>query len=76
MTNREEPEGVIGHEMSHIQNYDVRLILIVSTLIGVAGLLASLVWRSAYFTPSQGRRSGQLMLIILGLRVVVVNYGR
>ena len=35
--NREELEGVIGHEMSHIKNYDVRLLLIVSTLIGMAG---------------------------------------
>ena len=32
--NREELEGVIGHEMSHIKNYDVRLLLIVSTLSG------------------------------------------
>jgi nucleotide-binding universal stress UspA family protein len=40
---------VIGHEMSHIKNYDVRLLLIVSTLIGMAGLLASLIWRSALF---------------------------
>src|SRR5664280_3148480 len=35
MMDREELEGVIGHEMSHIKNYDVRLILIVSTLIGM-----------------------------------------
>src|SRR5438270_9306454 len=30
--NREELEGVLGHEMSHIKNYDVRPLLIVSTL--------------------------------------------
>ena len=35
--NREELEGVISHEMSHIKNYDVRLILVVTTLIGFAG---------------------------------------
>jgi heat shock protein HtpX len=49
MMNREELEGVIGHEMSHIKNYDVRLILIVSTLIGLAGLLASIIWRAAFY---------------------------
>ena len=47
--NREELEGVIGHEMSHIKNYDVRLILIVSTLIGIAGLIASIIWRVAFY---------------------------
>jgi heat shock protein HtpX len=62
--NREELEGVIGHEMSHIKNYDVRLLLIVSTLIGLAGLLASLVWRSAFFMPRRGRNSGQIMIVV------------
>ena len=33
--NREELEGVIGHEMSHIRNYDVRLVLIVATSIAL-----------------------------------------
>ena len=71
MMNREELEGVIGHEMSHVKNYDVRLILIVSTLIGLAGLMASLVWQSAYFTRSQGRRSDQLMMVVLAAGVML-----
>ena len=64
MMNREELEGVIGHEMSHIKNYDVRLILIVSTLIGMAGLLASLIWRSAFFMRPRGRDGEQMMLVV------------
>src|SRR5438132_180990 len=62
--NREELEGVLGHEMSHIKNYDVRLLLIVSTLIGLAGLLASVVWRGAFFMRPRGRDSGQVMLVV------------
>ncbi len=60
--DREELEGVIGHEMSHIKNYDVRLLLIVSTLIGMAGLLASLLWRSTFFMRGRGRDSGMVVL--------------
>jgi heat shock protein HtpX len=63
MMNREELEGVISHEMSHIKNYDVRLILIVTTLIGMAALLASLLWRSALFAP-RGRDGQQVALFI------------
>src|SRR5665811_1674066 len=48
--NREELEGVVGHEMSHIRNYDVRLVLIVATSIALIGLVASLLWRSLFFT--------------------------
>jgi len=64
MMNREELEGVLSHEMSHIKNYDVRLILIVSTLIGMAGLLASLIWRSAFYVRPRGRDSEQVMLLV------------
>ncbi|HET6966099.1 MAG TPA: M48 family metallopeptidase [Acidimicrobiales bacterium] len=77
--NREELEGVLGHEMSHIRNYDVRLLLVVSTLIGMAGLLASLVWRSAFFMRPRGRDSGQVMLVVfaagilLGVVAVIVG---
>jgi heat shock protein HtpX len=63
--DREELEGVLGHELSHIKNYDTRLLLVVTTLIGMAGLLASLVWRSAFFVRGRGRNGGQLVLLVL-----------
>jgi heat shock protein HtpX len=78
MMNREELEGVVAHELSHVKNYDVRLLLIVSTLIGMAALLASIVWRSAFFMR-RGRQSGQLMLVIFAagalLAIVAVIFG-
>src|SRR6266567_1274094 len=67
--NREELEGVLSHEMSHIKNYDVRLILIVSTLIGMAGLLASLIWRSAFYVRPRGRGSGDPARAVTPARV-------
>ena len=76
--NREELEGVIAHELSHIKNYDVRLLLIVSTLIGMAALLASMVWRSAFFMR-RGRQGGQIMLVVFAagalLAVVALIFG-
>lgn len=69
--NREELEGVIGHEMSHIKNYDVRLILVVSTLIGMAGLLASLIWRSAFYMRPRGKDSGQIIIVIIAAGVLL-----
>ena len=75
--NREELEGVISHEMSHIKNYDVRLLLVVSTLIGMAGLLASLIWRGMWF--GRGARRDQAGLVILAagllLGLVAVVFG-
>jgi heat shock protein HtpX len=56
--NREELEGVTSHEMSHIKNHDIRLLLIVGTLIGFAALLASVLWRGAFWGSVLGGDEG------------------
>ena len=71
--DREELEGALAHEMSHIKNYDTRLLLIVSTLIGPAGLLVGILWRSALF--SRGRGRGRLMLLIFAAAVLLAVVG-
>jgi heat shock protein HtpX len=48
--SHEELEGVTSHEMSHIRDHDIRLLLIVGTLLGLAALLASALWRTAYWS--------------------------
>ena len=63
--NREELEGVISHEMSHIKNYDVRLILVVTTLIGFAAILASVFWRAAFFVRPRGKDGEQVTIFII-----------
>jgi heat shock protein HtpX len=63
MMNREELEGVTGHEMSHIKNHDIRLLLVVTTMIGMAAMLASILWRSAFFAGGRSR-DNQLMVVI------------
>ena len=74
--NREELEGVLAHEMSHIKNYDTRLLLVVTTLIGMAGLIAGLIWRSAFLMRSRGRDGAQLVLLVLaaGALLSVVGF--
>jgi heat shock protein HtpX len=73
--NREELEGVAGHEMSHIKNHDIRLLLVVGTMIGMAALLASILWRSAFFA-GRGRNGAQiaLVLFVAGLLLAVVGF--
>jgi heat shock protein HtpX len=67
MMNREELEGVLSHEMSHIKNFDVRLLLVVTTMIGLAGLLASIVWNGAFRIRTRDSRA---VLIILAIGIV------
>ena len=47
--NREELQGVLGHEMSHIRNYDIRFTLIVGVMVGSIALLAQLFLRYTFW---------------------------
>jgi heat shock protein HtpX len=51
-----ELEGVIAHELSHIGNYDIRVMTIVVVLVGLAALMADLLLRLTIF--GAGRRPG------------------
>ena len=50
--NRTELEGVIGHEMTHVRNYDTRLGAIVAVMVGLIALLGDWFLRMTFF----GRR--------------------
>jgi heat shock protein HtpX len=53
--DREELQGVIGHEMSHIGNYDIRFALLVGVLVGSIALLADWFLRFSFW--GGGRRN-------------------
>jgi len=42
---RDELQGVIAHEMSHIQNYDIRLMLLMAVLVGAVVMLCDVFWQ-------------------------------
>lgn len=57
--NRQEIEGVLAHEMAHVQNYDVRLATTAIALVAVIALLGDMAMRMLWFGGgSRRRRSG------------------
>ena len=71
--NKTELEGVISHELSHIGNYDIRLMTMVVVLAGVVALLSDFFLRWTWFG---GRRrssdgGGQLQLILFIIAIVL-----
>jgi heat shock protein HtpX len=74
--NREELEGVASHELSHIKNHDIRLLLVVGTMIGMAALLASILWRSAFFAGmGRGSRGNQLVIVLFAAGALLAIVG-
>lgn len=67
--DRTELEGVIAHEISHIKNYDTRLMSVVAVLVGTVALLGDFLLR-ANFRGKSDRKSGQVGAILLLLGII------
>jgi heat shock protein HtpX len=55
--DREELQGVLGHELSHVRNLDIRFALLVGVLVGGIALLADFFLRFTFWSGFGGRRS-------------------
>jgi len=72
--NRQELEGVIGHEMSHIKNYDIRLMTMTVVLVGVIALISDMILRSFFWGRHDKRDLGKagIILIVIGIVLAVL----
>jgi heat shock protein HtpX len=77
--SREELQGVVAHEMSHIRNYDVRLMTVVAALLGAVLLLADWARRSLWYGGGARRKrssggsggAGAILLILWLVGVIL-----
>jgi len=72
--NRNEIEAVIAHELSHIKNYDILLMSVVSVLVGLIALLADWMMRMSFWGGNRKRdneNNGQLGAIIAIVAVIL-----
>ena len=75
--NDEELEAVIAHELSHIRNHDVRLLIISIVFVGIFSMLAQIALRSAYyssFTRKRDDKGGAALILLLTMLVAAVGY--
>jgi heat shock protein HtpX len=54
--NREELQGVMAHELSHVRNYDIRFAMLMAVMVGSIVLLADVARRSMFYSSLGGRR--------------------
>jgi heat shock protein HtpX len=81
--DREELQGVIGHELGHVGNYDIRFALLVGVLVGSIALLADIFLRWTWWSGlagrgrSRGSRDGgggaaQLIVFVLAILFAIL----
>jgi heat shock protein HtpX len=69
----EELEGVVAHELAHIQNYDIRVMTIVVVLVGIISLLVDMVLRMSFFGQGNNdNKGGNQIMIVIGIVALVV----
>lgn len=78
----EELEAVIAHELSHIKNKDVRLLIIAVIFVGIISFFGEIVVRGVFRTnmprTSRSRRGGEVnaaVLILIAVAVIAIAYG-
>lgn len=70
----EELEGVIAHELMHIKNRDVRLLIVSVIFVGILSFLAQVIFRSMIYSGHGRGRKSDGRLILVAIVVVFVAY--
>lgn len=65
----DELEAVMAHELGHVQNYDIRVMMIVFGLVSAIGLLADLLFYMVFFSGGENKHP---IFIILGLVAALI----
>jgi len=77
--NKIELEGVIAHELSHVKNYDIRLMGVVAILVGFIALLANLFMQQLWFGGIGGRdrddrgNNFQAIFLLIGIVLAILS---
>lgn len=70
----DELEGVIAHELTHIRNRDVRLLIISIVFVGIFSFIAEMTFRSLRFGGRRSNRDGKggtaIMLVIIAITAI------
>jgi heat shock protein HtpX len=71
--NRDELQGVIAHEMSHVGNFDIRYAMLVGILVGTTVLISDFFLRGLWFGGGRRREDGggQAQLIMMAIAIVL-----
>lgn len=74
---RDEIEGVVGHEVSHIVNFDIKYATLVAALVGIIAILSYVILRSirtGSLGGGGGRKGGAIIIVIIIIAVILAIF--
>lgn len=72
MMDDNELEAVMAHEMGHVQNYDIRVMMIVFGLVSAIGLIADMFLRMMWFSSGDDEQSPPPIFLVLGIVAAII----
>lgn len=72
--NDDELEGVIAHELTHIRNKDVRMLMVSIIFVGIFSFIANMLFRGIRFGNIGGRGKNNAPLILIALVISGIAY--
>jgi heat shock protein HtpX len=72
--NRVELEGVLAHELSHIRNYDVLVMTLAVTMVGIIALISDFFLRMMFWTGGRGGRDDRNGNNPLGIVFAILGF--
>ena len=71
--NKQELESVIGHEMSHIANYDIRFVTITAVVVGAISIFSQMFLRSLWFRSSdRDDNNGNIIFFLIAIVLAIL----
>jgi len=72
MLDKEELEGVMAHEMSHIKNHDILVATVTVGVVGAIALIAEIVLRMLWYGGGGGRKEGVIILVVAAVVFIIL----
>ena len=74
--DKQELEGVLAHELSHIANYDIRFMTLTAVLVGMIAIISEIFLRSLFFRSFSGGgdrdNKAQIIFIVIGIVLAIL----
>jgi heat shock protein HtpX len=74
--DKQELEGVIAHELSHIANYDIRFMTLTAVLVGMIAIISEIFLRSLFWSSLSGNNDrdnkAQIIFIVIGIVLAIL----
>ena len=73
---RDELQAVIAHEMSHVRHYDIRLAILLATLVGLVVLVCDSLPRTLRRAGRRSRGGGAMLILAIALAIIAPFFAK